>query len=231
MDGAAPSYAIGAQGAAIRSHIAHRGTASRNGPLHERSGRPQYFLVEQLDDGKIGRVDAKGKITVFPLPDPTGGSPDDIVGGSDGPLWFTMPNGFPDAIGRVSTDGQFETFGAGCAPGGGCSIVPQGITSGPDGNLWFTENTRNAVVRLTPSGAFTFFTVPTAGANPHGITTGPDGALWFTEFNANKIGRRQSRPPWMMASRMAMPSCLKAVMERTSRTPFMIDTPKRAAND
>jgi virginiamycin B lyase len=42
---------------------------------------------------------------------------------------------------------------------------------------------------LTPSGAFTFFTIPTAGANPHGITAGPDGALWFTEFNSNKIGR------------------------------------------
>ena len=160
-------------------------------PLHIALGSDakMWFTESQFDNGKIGRVDAKGKITEFPLPDPTAGSPDDIVAGSDGALWFTMPNGFPDAIGRVSTDGQFETFGAGCGPGGGCSIVPQGITSGPDGNLWFTENTRNAVVRLTPSGVFTFFTVPTAGANPHGITTGPDGALWFTEFNANKIGR------------------------------------------
>jgi virginiamycin B lyase len=99
-----------------------------------------------------------------------------------------MPSGFPNAIGRVTTGGEFTSFGT-CTPQDCSSIVPNGITTGPDGNLWFTEFTRNAIVKLTPNGRFTFFTIPTAGANPHGITVGPDGALWFAEFNGNQIGR------------------------------------------
>lgn len=34
---------------------------------------------------------------------------------------------------------------------------PLGITSGPDGNLWFIENQSNKVGRITPSGAFSEF--------------------------------------------------------------------------
>ena len=156
-------------------------------PRHITLGADGNMWFTEGNAGRIGVIDARGKIMEFLLPDPFS-SPDDIVAGPDGALWFTMPNGFPDAIGRVTTDGQFTTFGT-CSPEECSSIVPQGITSGPDGNLWFTELTRNAIVKLTPSGVFTFYAVPTAGANPSGITVGPDGALWFTEFNANAIGR------------------------------------------
>jgi virginiamycin B lyase len=147
-----------------------------------------WFTESNININQIGRVDAKGKITEFVVPEESS-QPDDIASGPDGALWFTMPSGFPTNIGRVTTDGQFTTFDAGCGPLGGCSIVPQGITGGPDGNIWFTENTRNAIVKLTPAGVFTFYTIPTPGANPHGITVGPDGALWFAEFNGNTIGR------------------------------------------
>ena len=148
-----------------------------------------WFTESLLDAGKIGRVDARGDIVEFPVPNPSS-QPSDIVLGADGALWFTGPSGFPDFfIGRVTTDGQFTGFAPECDPQFGCSIVPQGIASGPDGNIWFTEGLRNAIVRLTPLGEFTFFPIPTPGANPHGITAGPDGALWFTEFNANQIGR------------------------------------------
>ncbi len=69
---------------------------------------------------------------------------------------------------------------------------PIRITSGPDGNLWFTQNSfaNGGVSRITTSGAITSF--PTAvGSQPAGITTGPDGNLWFTEssFPNPKIGR------------------------------------------
>src|SRR5947207_8708637 len=138
-----------------------------------------WFTESRLDAGKIGRVDARGKITELAVPNASS-QPDDMVSGPDGALWFTGPSGFPDFfIGRVTTSGQFTGFSPACDPQAGCSIVPQGIASGPDGNLWFTESIRNAIVRLTPSGTFTFFSIPTAGANPNGITTGPDGAMWF----------------------------------------------------
>src|SRR6266852_24837 len=68
--------------------------------------------------------------------------------------------------------------------------APIGITAGPDGNLWFTEITQGAgeIGRITPSGRFTVFPVPTASSMPEGITAGPDGALWFTGA-VGKIGR------------------------------------------
>src|SRR5687768_6814166 len=56
-----------------------------------------------------------------------------------------------------------------------------GITIGPDGNIWFTEFEANKIGRMTPDGLFTEFNVPTANSHPVYITTGPDGNLWFTE--------------------------------------------------
>jgi virginiamycin B lyase len=146
-----------------------------------------WFTESEFNVSQIGVVDAKGKIREFVVPSP-GTQPSDIVSGRDGALWFTEPSGFPNVIGRVTTAGEFTEFGPGC-DANTCSSVPEGIASGPDGNIWFTESLRNAIGKLTPSGEFTFYLIPTPGANPHGITVGPDGALWFTEFNANQIGR------------------------------------------
>src|SRR5215203_2454606 len=65
---------------------------------------------------------------------------------------------------------------------------PAGITTGPDGALWFTERGGDKIGRITTAGVITEFPLPTAGS-PRGITTGPDGALWFTEaLNFNRIG-------------------------------------------
>ncbi len=66
---------------------------------------------------------------------------------------------------------------------------PSGITAGPDGNLWFTENGSNQIGRISPSGTITEFPVPTAGSQPLGIAAGPSGNLWFTEGLGNQIGR------------------------------------------
>ena len=66
---------------------------------------------------------------------------------------------------------------------------PLGITAGPDGNLWFTENTGNKIGRISPSGTITEFPVPTADSGLQGITVGPGGNLWFTEQKSNQIGR------------------------------------------
>jgi virginiamycin B lyase len=73
--------------------------------------------------------------------------------------------------------------------------VPQGITAGPDGALWFTEQglfsppVPGKIGRITTAGVITEFTIPTANSLPTGITSGPDGALWFVEYGTNQIGR------------------------------------------
>ncbi|MBI4518167.1 MAG: choice-of-anchor D domain-containing protein [Deltaproteobacteria bacterium] len=75
------------------------------------------------------------------------------------------------------------------------SAKPFGITSGPDGNLWFTEADANKIGRITPSGSVVEFATladcPGRASTgfPCSITTGPDGNLWFTDDNCAQIGR------------------------------------------
>src|SRR5882757_2016183 len=59
--------------------------------------------------------------------------------------------------------------------------TPEGITAGPDGNLWFAEQA-GRIGRITPAGVVTEFSNGiTADSRPFAITAGPDGNLWFTE--------------------------------------------------
>jgi virginiamycin B lyase len=72
-----------------------------------------------------------------------------------------------------------------------------GITTGPDGNIWVTVNTRldsgsrggDIIARITPSGVVTPYAIPSELSTGVGdITAGPDGNLWFTEATG-KIGK------------------------------------------
>jgi streptogramin lyase len=120
-----------------------------------------WFTESRLDVGKIGRVDLKGKITEFSVPDP---STQPATSSPDLMAHFGLRDlrAFPASTSaRVTTDGQFTGFAPACDDQVGCSIVADGIASGPDGNVWFTERIRNAVVKLPPSGVFTFYPIPT----------------------------------------------------------------------
>src|SRR5258708_5576374 len=63
------------------------------------------------------------------------------------------------------------------------------ITSGPDGNLWFTEFNTAKIGKITTGGTFTEFSIPSPGAGPSGITSGPDGNLWFTLYDTTQIAK------------------------------------------
>ena len=66
--------------------------------------------------------------------------------------------------------------------------APLGITAGPDGNLWFTEQHGSAIGQINPTThSVTEFPTPSAHSEPIAITAGPDGNLWFTEQGANNI--------------------------------------------
>jgi len=87
--------------------------------------------------------------------------------------------------------GEFTMFDLGPA-----GIGANAIASGPDGNMWFTNNANNSIGRITPSGAVTYFAVPTnsasmstSGPGLFAIAAGPDGNMWFTEFFANLVGK------------------------------------------
>jgi streptogramin lyase len=80
---------------------------------------------------------------------------------------------------RVSdTDGQWHT---------------DGIVTGPDGNLWFTEGPDQSgfvfkIGRLTANGILTEFATPGGAAFPKAIVAGPDGNLWYTRYYESPRG-------------------------------------------
>ncbi len=84
----------------------------------------------------------------------------------------------------MTTSGVFTEYGIPAA-----DSRPAGITTGPDGNLWFTQFFAGQIGKVTTSGVFTEFPIPTANSGPLGITAGPDGNLWFTEQTSRQIGR------------------------------------------
>lgn len=148
-------------------------------------------------------------VTVFTLPFSTAGqaaSPMYAANGSDGNIWFTEEGGSPgERIDRVTTAGVISRFWL------GLNAKCDGITSGPDNNLWFcisnaasptpfgthqigkmdpnNPGTAQSSAALPPKATYTTFDIPTASAGPWGICTGPDNNLWFTEVTGNKIGR------------------------------------------
>jgi streptogramin lyase len=86
-------------------------------------------------------------------------------------------------IGRITTAGMITEFPLPTVDG-----QPEGITTGPDGALWFVESARDKIGRVTTAGSITEFPVPTSGSGLRRIVAGSDGALWFTE-NVGNIGR------------------------------------------
>ena len=66
---------------------------------------------------------------------------------------------------------------------------PDGITAGPDGNLWFTEYNAGKIGEINPAThAVTEFPIPYTGSQPQSITAGPDGNLWFADSGTHAIG-------------------------------------------
>ena len=84
----------------------------------------------------------------------------------------------PAAAGATPTVTEYD---AGLAHDAG----PMAVTAGPDGAVWFTEDSVDGVGRIAPDGSITEFAGLTRH-NPHGITTGPDGNVWFTESSSSK---------------------------------------------
>jgi streptogramin lyase len=94
------------------------------------------------------------------------------------PIALVLVALLPGAGTALATSGpSISEFETGLTPG----VQLWGITSGPDGNTWFTEETGNAVGRVTPGAVITEFTAGFPTGSPRGIVTGPDGNLWVAQ--------------------------------------------------
>ena len=126
----------------------------------------------------VGRITPDGQVAFFAAS--TRDAALDIARGPGKDVWYTI-SGFPE-IDRMNPSGKRTPF-----------VVqgnPNDIVAGPDGNLWYTDFTLQAIGTIARTGgSFKEYTVPTQSAYPFDITAGPDGNLWFTELFGGKIGK------------------------------------------
>ena len=121
---------------------------------------------DDAGNGALARVTPAGKISTISLPD----YPNDLTVGPDGNLWAACDG----TIDRVTTAGAVTSF-----------TVPNqdtafGITSGPDGALWFGTYGQNPMGRITTAGGIVEFNPP--GLDQNGfvdaLTNGPGMQIW-----------------------------------------------------
>ena len=176
-------------------------TPSQNGGTYDITAAPDgnLWFAEQAS-ARIGKVTTDGKNFAEYGNMPLGANPTGITVGPDNNIWFTEGGEWDSTahsvgpgkkIGRMNLAGQMiAEYTTPSAPSG-----PQGITTGPDGNIWFAETYANNIARFNVStGVFTEWKMPKTvkyggACSPRGVTAGPDGAVWFTEFACNIIGR------------------------------------------
>ena len=142
----------------------------------------------------IGRITTGGVITEFDIPNSqttlaNGAASLGIAKGADGKLWFTDGN----AIGSITTDGQISVY-----PLPDSTNQARSITTGPDGDAWFTActpyngNNGNCIHigigHVASGGKITMYPIPISTVVPSELTVGPDKNLWFTEPFSNEMG-------------------------------------------
>jgi virginiamycin B lyase len=156
-----------------------------------------WFTATSPSGGQIGRINAEGAVTQYPIPiapasqeHPEFSEPNGIGQGPDGHMWFTddgTNNEGKSFIGRIDTStGKVDEF---LIPTK--ESYPHGIAQGSNGDMWFNESPGvSQIGQITPTGEVREFPVPSTSYSLEGIALGPDGNMWFTEgYEANAIGR------------------------------------------
>jgi len=137
----------------------------------------------------------------------SGRSPQQIVAGPDGAVWFTAASG---EIGRVTTSGGLSLVPT---PGTGTRL-PESITVGPDGALWYADSFGPTLGRVTTAFGFTSFA--DTGFRPEGVVTGPDAKLWVVESTGDAISRFTTGGS---VTRFALPAATTAPNSTIARGP------------
>lgn len=144
------------------------------GPSEITKGPDNNLWVTDFN-GSILQVTPAGVFTQFKTGLSAGASPNAIVTGSDGNLYFTEPFFSAtknDHIGKITTAGVITELGS-LAP----NTYPNQITTGKDGNLYFSQYATGMIGKVTvSSGTVSEWTLGIV--NGGGIVNGPDNNLW-----------------------------------------------------
>jgi virginiamycin B lyase len=138
-----------------------------------------------ITDGGLNailRVDPQTEaVQVFPLPE--GGAYANLNTAAfdrAGILWFTGQTG---VYGRLDpATGEVEVFSA---PRG---VGPYGITSTPDGIVYFASLANSYIARIdAQSGSATVLEPPTPGQGARRVWSDSAGKIWVSEWNAGQV--------------------------------------------
>jgi virginiamycin B lyase len=107
----------------------------------------------------------------------------EIAAESDGKLWYARTLLTTPIIGTITAEWRFGQQYP--IPSG---VLPQDMTLGSDGNIWFTETQTDIIGKISPSGQITEYSLR-KGAAPASIVSGSDGNIWFVEPSAKVIAK------------------------------------------
>ncbi|MFN8467224.1 MAG: hypothetical protein U0X20_16830 [Caldilineaceae bacterium] len=131
----------------------------------------------------IVRVDPSTEaVSVFPLPQDTGyANLNTATFDGSGVLWFTGQEGI---YGRLDpAKGAVEVFDAPRGRG------PYGITTTPDGTVYYASLAGSHIARIDGTGgAATPLDPPTAGQGARRVWSDSQGRIWVSEWNAGQVG-------------------------------------------
>ena len=92
-----------------------------------------------VDTNALGRISGDGTVKEFPITPalPPGADLHAVVPGANGVMWFDV-DGMAQDIGKLAPDGTITLFAAG-TNGLNVGAIPNEMTTGPDGTVWFTD--------------------------------------------------------------------------------------------
>ena len=126
---------------------------------------------------------ATREVAVRPLPEDTGYSNLNTAAfAGDDTLWFTGQNGI---YGRLDPQsGEMQVFDAPKGRG------PYGITSTPDGDVYYASLAGSYVGRIdAETGEATVIEPPTAGQGARRVWSDSQGNIWVSEWNSGQVSR------------------------------------------
>ena len=164
-------------------------TVGSDGNLWFTEGRAFFTPNPDPDTGgtfhsNIGRITPAGNITEFRF-ECGGCTPDDIVSGPDGALYFTT-NDF-GSLGRITTAGETSFVFPEDAEGNPVNYILGGAIASHGNDLWGASSFPSDLVWRynVVTGAFTEF--PAVDLDPGDVSVDGDGIVWFTAPSA--VGR------------------------------------------
>ncbi len=169
-----------------------------NQPMSAAFGPDGNLYIAQQSGTHIGRFTAAGKPAGASFG--TGRFYTGLAFGPDGELYANATdNSFASGVTERFIPGTGAAHGNGLATGDAAGVIPkfatsyfEGLTFGPDGNLYLAAHYSSSVrVYQGPGGANPGALIKTlTGVNkPVGLAFGPDGDLYVTEQDLNRVSR------------------------------------------